>query len=193
METATLKYHSNGCPMLMHSDRLANPLDPALAAHQELTSTRKKTPEIHLAIAHSQFIASLYTDKIDGVSRIVMPSANLRKSLIEGARLNKLGKGIERGVVFMAQSSVLNYDGAKDPEKLWEDTRFRDSRMTVVSRARVLTTRPRFDEWSCEAEIIFDPSQIELGDIEVALKNAGNFIGIGDYRPLFGRYEGVVK
>ena len=47
-------------PLLMHSDRFANPLDKATKAHKELTAKRKKTDADHEAIAKSEWLGSLY-------------------------------------------------------------------------------------------------------------------------------------
>ncbi|MEB4734046.1 hypothetical protein OXV40_33915, partial [Burkholderia contaminans] len=47
-------------PLMMHSDKLANPLAAETKAHRELTGKRKKTDEDHVAIARSEFLAGLY-------------------------------------------------------------------------------------------------------------------------------------
>ena len=69
MQNATIRLTGTAA-MLMHSDRLANPVDPATIKHQELTKVRTKTPEVHEAIMESQFMNSLYLDADD---KIVMP------------------------------------------------------------------------------------------------------------------------
>lgn len=42
MELLTLSIKGTS-PLMMHSDKLANPLHPATKAHRELTSKRKKS------------------------------------------------------------------------------------------------------------------------------------------------------
>ena len=186
MQNATIRLTGTSA-MLMHSDRLANPVDPATIKHQELTKSRTKTPEVHEAIMHSQFINSLY---LDDNEKIVMPAQNIRKCLIEGARFHKRGKDVERGVIFLSEYVPLEYDGPKAPEKLWEKKAFRDIRSVVIQRRRVMTCRPRFNDWACQIDIAFDPSLIDQNDLTVALTKAGDIVGIGDYRPLFGRFHG---
>ena len=186
MESLTVKLKSNG-PMLMHSDRLCNPMAAETKAHKELTSKRKKTDEDFENIAKSEWLSSLYYNEVDG---IFIPIQNIRKSLIEGARLNKLGKGIERGVVFMSMNAKLKYDGPKDLEKLWESGKFTDCRSVVVSRARLMRYRPIFLEWSTdEIELLYNEDVVNPSDIINSWVNAGRMIGLGDYRPLFGKYE----
>jgi len=173
-------------PMLMHSDKLSNPLDPATKAHKEMTSKRKKTDEDLMDIAKSEWMSSLYWDDSMGV---YMPVQNVRKSLIEGARQNKLGKHIERGVVFMDSKLPLEYPGLRDREKMFDDGNFVDARTVVVSRSRLVRYRPIFHEWSFEAEVIFDESVIDKRDILMCWANGGRLIGLGDFRPMYGRYE----
>jgi len=185
MEQITVTLKNNG-PMLMHSDKLSNPLDPATKAHKVLTSKRKKTDDDYEAIAKSEWLSSLYYSDDIGV---YIPMQNIRKSLIEGARFNKLGKHVERGVVFMDSRSKLKYSGPKDPEKLWESGKFTDARSVRVSQARLIRFRPIFTEWQTEdIEILFNPAVIDNADIMAAWTNAGNMVGLGDYRPLFGKY-----
>lgn len=65
METLKLKITGTS-PLMMHSDRLANPLDPATKLHKELTGKLKKVDDDHLAIARSEFIAGCYWNPKDG-------------------------------------------------------------------------------------------------------------------------------
>lgn len=185
MKQATVKIESNG-PMLMHSDKLANPLNPMTKAHKLLTSKRKKTDEDHEAIARSEWLGGLYYDEDIGIH---IPVQNLRKSLIMGARFNKLGRHIERGVVFSADKIKLQYDGPRNPEKLWLDMRFVDARSVVVNRARIMRYRPLFTKWMLSpVEMFYDPAVIDLADILNSFEQAGAMVGLGDYRPLFGKY-----
>ena len=185
MDTLKFKIDSVSA-MLQHSAKFSNPLDPGAKAHKALTSKRKKTDEDHEAIAKSEYMGSLYWDPTIGV---YVPVANFRASLIQGARFNKLGKSVERAVIFMGEKVPLEYDGPTDPDKLFANPDFVDARSVVVQRSRLIRYRPRFNEWSCSLELIFDPSIIEGEDIVTAFENAGALCGVGDYRPLFGRYS----
>lgn len=87
MELVTLRITGTS-PLMMHSDRLANPLNPATKAHKELTGKRKKTDDDHLAIARSEFIAGAYYDEKLG---FYIPGANFDATFLAGAKLQKLG------------------------------------------------------------------------------------------------------
>lgn len=189
MNNLSVKIKSNG-PMLMNGDKLADPLHPATKAHKVLTSKRTKTDEDLEAIAHSKYIHAFYYNEEAGIH---LPTMNIRKSLVEGARLNKQGKNIERGVVFLDHFAPLSFEGPDNPQALWDHGGFMDARTVVVRRNRVMTYRPMFREWSVEeVNVIFDPNVINEDDLLRSWTNAGMMIGIGDYRPdkggIFGRY-----
>jgi hypothetical protein len=174
-------------PMLMHSDRLSDPLSEATKAHKKLTSDRalKKTDEGQVAISRSEFLNSLY---LDDSGRVCMPTLNIRKSLIEGARLHKGGKEVERGVLILDTTVPLEYDGPKNIEKLWEDQRFRDARSVRVGQGRIIRYRPTFKEWSLTVALLVNEEIINTSSLLHYWLDAGAMIGLGDFRPLFGRY-----
>jgi hypothetical protein len=188
-----LKLKINGIsPVLLACDRLADPLDKKTIAHKELTSKRKKTEEDHFAIARSQWEGLLYWDDEIGV---YMPSQNIRASLVGGAKLNKLGMQIKRGTMILEEKITLNYGKKLTVQQLW-DQKYIDRRSVVVSQARVMAYRPKFDVWSLSFEIIYDESILDEKQILSSFENAGKFIGIGGFRPekggIFGRYEILV-
>jgi len=57
-------------PLMMHSDKFANPLAPETKAHKSLTAKRKKTDEDHLAIAKSEFMSGAYYSEKSGIYNI---------------------------------------------------------------------------------------------------------------------------
>lgn len=93
MELLTLSI-KGASPLMMHFDKLANPLHPATKAHKELTAKRKKTKDDHLAIARSEFIAGAYFDSTAG---FFIPGANVDSTFLARAKLQKLGTHWKRG------------------------------------------------------------------------------------------------
>lgn len=189
METIRLKLTSTS-PMLMHSDRFANPLDPATKAHKELTSKRKKTDEDHEQIAVSEFKGSLYIDR-DGP---YLPSMNIEASFVEAAKMQKLGKHAKRALMILEDKVHLQYDGPRDADGLVNDPRFVDMRGVRVSMAKLMRCRPRFSDWSAICTLAFNPEQINMNEVLQIVRNAGALVGVGDFRPRFGRFAvDVVK
>lgn len=190
METIDIKFTGTS-PLLMHSDRLANPLDPATKAHSKLTSKKNKTEDDHYEIARSEWQGGLYFDEKLGP---YLPGDNLRSCLVEGAKLNKKGPEVQQGTIMMANKLRLEYPGPRTVEGLWGDSRFRDARSVVISgRSRLMRYRPVFPDWSVTFTLGYDPEKIDAEKIVFFAENAGRFIGIGDFRPkkggTFGRFE----
>lgn len=178
-------------PMLMHGDKLADPTNPATLRHKELTKQRTKTPEIHAAMAESEWLHSLY---LSSEGKVVMPPLNIRASLIGGAKLNKLGMAIKRGVFFNPSDVIiLKHNGPSDLKKMYESGLFKDVRTVRVGTSRVMRCRPMFPEWSLSITISFDPDVISRRDLEMCFNNAGSYAGLGDFRPMYGRFSCTFK
>lgn len=185
MELLTLRVTGTS-PLMMHSDRLANPLHPATKAHKELTGKRKKVEDDHLAIARSEFIAGAYFDSSIG---IYIPGTNFDATFLAGAKLQKLGTHWKRGALVMTDKAKLLYDGPSSPETLWEDQRFVDCRGVKVGTAKIMRYRPIFLDWATEIEVAINTDVLDLQEARKAISDAGKLIGVCEYRPRFGRFE----
>jgi hypothetical protein len=185
MELLTLKLVGTS-PLMMHSDRLANPLAPETKAHKELTGKRKKTDEDHLAIARSEFIAGAYWDEKTG---FFVPGQNLDATFLAGAKLQKLGTAWKRGALVMTDRAKLIFNGPDTPDALWEDSRFIDVRGVKIGTSKLMRYRPIFLEWSTEATVAFNPEVLDLNEVKKTLADAGALIGTCEFRPRFGRFE----
>jgi len=185
MKNLTVELISNG-PLLIKSDRLANPMAEITKAHKKLTGdTRlKATEEGQLMIAKSEYLASFYDDE-DGIR---LPGINIWKSLVMGARKYKKGQTIEGGVIVLDPMVEFEYDGPRNHIKLWENKKFVDGRTVVIARKRVMCHRPLLTEWKIKVNIVYDPSIIDQENLMMYWTMAGMMCRIGDYRTLFGRY-----
>lgn len=67
-----------------------------------------------------------------------------------------------------------------------------DSRNVMIQRARIIRSRPRFDNWELSFSIINTDERIRGEILKEILSDAGRYFGIGDYHPRFGRFE-VIK
>jgi len=184
MEILKLKIVGSS-PLLMHSDRLANPLLAETKAHKQLTGKRKKTDDDHIAIAKSEFLNSLYFTENAGVH---IPGQNFDATFLAGAKLQKLGTQWKRGALVMTDRARLIYDGPRSPEDLWVDTRFVDCRGVKVGTAKIMRYRPIFMEWAAEVEIAYNPDLLSDDEVRKTVSDAGALIGVCEYRPRFGRF-----
>lgn len=172
-------------PLLMHSDRFANPLDKMSKAHKELTSKRKKTDEDQTAIAHSEFIGGCYWNQKIG---FFMPAQNLDACLLAAAKLQKLGVRFKQAVQVLEDELPLLGKLPETPEKLWESPENIDARGVKVGAAKIIRYRPIFRQWSLNATIVFNEEIVNGSEVKKAIEDAGALIGMGDYRPRFGRF-----
>ena len=192
MQTIRLKLTGQS-PILMHSDRYANPLDASTKAHKVLTGKRKKLDEDHEAIAKSEWVGGLYFDSEIGP---FIPGQNVKSALVNAAKIQKLGAAFKRAVIVLDDKARLEYKGPRTIEGLFADSKFVDVRSVKIGTSRLMRYRPKFAEWSLTVEIMFSPEMVELDDVRRAAENAGLFVGIGDYRPesggSFGRFTAEV-
>lgn len=175
-------------PILLHADTLSDPLSDEAKAFKRVSSKRTKTDSDHEDMARMEYMAGLY---LGNSGQVVIPSRNLVRCLIEGARITKSGPKVERGLVPLATDFDLDYDGPVTPDDLYSDKRF-VSRMTVrVGTARTVRCRPIFKEWGLEAEVMIDETVLSLEDLADIARNSGQMIGLGDYRKGggFGRFQ----
>jgi hypothetical protein len=177
-------------PLIMHSARLSNPLDPAAKALKAVTAKRVKTDEDHERIAQLEHVASLYLDPAIGP---YVPGENIARCLIDGARITRAGKKVERGVFVSSDVNPLSYSGPRDSDGLWADENFRLAASVKVGTQRVMRTRPIFRQWRTQAEGILDPAELSLEEFRQIVTRAGQVVGLGDWRPRYGRFTATVE
>lgn len=57
------------------------------------------------------------------------------------------------------------------------------------TRGRIMVGRGRLDSWRLEFTLTCIDQRATLDDMKSILKYAGNYVGIGSYRPRYGRFE----
>lgn len=174
-------------PMLMHNGRLADPTDPVTREMKRLTSNRKKTDEILLEIKRTEWLGGLYLDE---KKRVAVPVDNVLAVAIAGARKSKLGKQAEAGVYPVGGAAwfTLVYDGPTNIEELYADGRFVDYRGVRNQQNRVMRARPIFRDWKLPIELEYEPDIIDERNLMAAFEQAGALVGLGDFRPRYGRF-----
>lgn len=187
----TVTYTIRGTtPMLMHSERLANPFDPLTKAIKAISGKRKKTEDDLLEMARLEWLGGLYHDDDAGIH---LPGYNLFAALIGGGKIHKLGTAIKRSALVVDDKVPVVFDGAKTPAKLFLDKSFVDMRSVKVGTAKITRCRPIFKKWECTFSLAYDENSIQLSELDQSLTSAGMMVGVGDYRPRFGRFEVVNK
>lgn len=173
-------------PLMMHSERLADPTQPATRELKKLTSKRNKTEEDLLLLKRCEWQGGMYVDE---KGEPAVPVDWILAVLLAGAKKSKQGPLAKAGI-FSGPTAFfpLQYEGPRDIDGLWADGRFCDYRGVAVGQAKVMRARPVFPGWSLTFSVEYDPETIDGETIETALQKAGQLLGMGDYRPRFGRF-----
>lgn len=180
-------------PLLMHNVRLASPMNAYAKRLKALNSKRSKTDEDRIAMARVEFEGGLYFD--DEVGPYI-PGQNVLASLIEGAKIKRWGRKVERGVQVMDFVIPLLYKGPRDIESLWgggDESEFVDIRPVTVQTSKVDRCRPIFRDWAFETELSLDESALDPDDFAEVVQLAGAMAGLGDYRRAYGRFDVELK
>ncbi len=174
----------HGSPLLMHAYRGEKPTK---------TKPRVKTQEYLDGQRKEMWFEALYHDG----QGIYIPSENLERMLVDGARRFRKGESFKEGVMvegvinrlILYPSDSLNAGGKEalgPPEKWWDLPQHRDLRGVVnqAKGSRLDCMRPIFRQWGCKFTVVYESSIVTKEEIEAALTRNK----IGAYRPRFGRF-----
>lgn len=174
-------------PLLMHNGQLADPLNKFSKELKKVSGKKKKTDEDYAEMSRIEFMGGLYTDD---KGRLIIPGEMLEANIVNGAKNTKKGKQARAGIL-VDGNFPLDYDGPKDAAKLFEDENFRYVVGVKVKQARIMRTRPKFNQWGLKFTVHYLPSAFDPAEIIEFVTTAGRVAGLGDNRPRFGRYDVV--
>ena len=178
-------------PLLMHSTTsidTTHPLSRDLKRIQPKNSPRK-TVEARPEMRRLRFVMGMYFDDQIGP---YLPGEMLQACIRDGGKANRLGSEVTRSVLVVEDKAPLIYTGPRDLKSLWAKG-FSDTRSVKVGQARVLRTRPYFAQWAVEFTVSLDEEHLDPHLLKGCIENAGLRVGLGDYRPRFGRFTAEVK
>ena len=176
----------SSAPLLMHNGQTANPLNKFAKAMKQVSSKRVKTDADYEELARLEFAAALYMGQ-DGP---VIPAQCIDAMVTEAAKKQRKGKDA-KAAVYCPDHASLSYDGPRTLDELWADERFRFVTNVRVQTARVVRTRPMFNDWTATIALNFEDGMVNPAELDQWMVIAGNGIGIGDWRPRYGRFEVV--
>jgi hypothetical protein len=155
-----------------------------------VTSNRQKSDEDHEEIGRVEFQGGLYHDEKIGP---YIPVDNLQRVLERGATHQKLEKKFKAVVGIVIPDDVdgyaLQYKGPRGRVELWASEEFRLRKNAGVDRKRIIRTRPRFPVgWKVNFAIEVLGGGVNMENVEQALRDAGLYEGLGDWKPRYGRF-----
>lgn len=179
-------------PLLMHNAQLSNPLNPIARAMKKISAKgARKTEDDYMELAHLEFVGALYLHPDLGP---FIPSDNVFRALVDAGRKRKLGVKVTSGVMVRSNTNPLAYKGPRDVEGLWKDEGFRYQASVKVGQQRVIRTRPIFPTgWATSCEVFLDTQILDFDELQQLVDIAGRLIGLGDWRPKFGRFEATLR
>lgn len=177
-------YHLKSvAPMLQHNGRTANPLDTFSKRMKAVSGKRVKTDADYEELARLEYAAALYMDE----SGPVIPSQCVDAMITEAAKKQRRGKD-SKAAVYCPEHAALQYAGPRTVETLWGDERFRLVANVRVQSARIVRTRPMFPEWTAAVKLHYEDGLVNPAELDQWMTIAGNSIGLGDWRPRYGRF-----
>lgn len=175
------------CPMLQHNGQTADPFNHYAIAIRKFSAkgTKNRTEDETRQMQRIEWEAGLY---LSPEGKPVIPADTVVAALQRSSRTDKLGQKFAAGV-FCFEDSEIEYDGPKSLDAMWESGKFKDARGVVVSRKRIIRIRPRFNNWRADVVVHFNSMVVNESAVREAMVRAGRFVGFGDKRPAFGRFE----
>lgn len=125
----------------------------------------------------------------DEAGTICLPGEYLRQSIIMAAKFRQDPRSPRKSAMDLFKAGVVSLTnlaslGAQEPDYL-------DTRRVMVQRAGVNRTRPAMRiGWKADFELqILTPEYIDQHFLLEVISMAGRLIGVGDFRPTFGRFN----
>jgi hypothetical protein len=175
-------------PIMMHNVRLANPLDPIVKKIKPIAKKRNKTDDDYEQIAWLEFQGGLYWDEEIGV---FVPGWNVQGVIRDAGKLRKLGAAVLRGLSVAEDKIALDTKYPRDLEKMFKTCS--DIRPVTVSTSTTMRCRPHFSPpWSLTFTVNFNSAQLDREQIRELMDDAGKLIGLGDFRPRFGKFDSEI-
>lgn len=178
-------------PTILHNGQAADPLNSFAKKMKKYTSKRNKTDEDHYEMARIEWFSCLY---VNDKGRIVWPADAIERMIIDAAKKTRCGTKAKSGL-WIEGDAVIDYEGPKDPQKLWEynsdisSNKFISRVSAVVNKNKVMRTRPIFRDWELSFVVCYDTDVFNKEEIIGFIKTGGKMVGLSDWRPRYGRFE----
>lgn len=177
-------------PLIMHSCQCVNPLHPISLQLKKYTSKKKKTEDDLKQISDLEWEAGAYWNDDIG---LYIPAENIEATIINGAKANRKGTDVSKYCSVIDIHIPLQYGEHLTKSQLISNYEYRDTRIMVVQRNRVVRTRPRFNRWQIDFSLMYDETKIDVDTIVNAIEYAGQYVGLCDSRPKYGKFVAVVE
>lgn len=122
---------------------------------------------------------------------ICLPGEYLRQSIIMAAKFRQDPRSPRKSAMDLFKAGIVSLTPlASLGSTQWD---YLDSRRVTVQRNGITRTRPAMKMgWKADFELLVNlPEYISANDLRETIESAGRLIGLGDFRPTYGRF-GIV-
>jgi hypothetical protein len=123
---------------------------------------------------------------------LAFPGENLRQAIIMAAKFRQDPRSPRKSAMDLYKAGVVALTPlASFGVKKWD---YEDARRVTIQRSSITRIRPAMKKgWRLDFEFLINlPEYIEANDFREVIESAGRLIGVGDFRPTYGRF-GVVR
>ena len=128
----------------------------------------------------------IYRDSDD---HICLPGEYLRQAVIMAAKFRQDPRSPRKSAMDLFKASVVALtELASLGTDKWD---FLDRRRVLIQRNAITRERPGMKEgWKATIDLmVLTPEYVSLDILSDVLTNAGRLVGVGDFRPTFGRFR----
>ena len=184
MAWQTVQYKwTSSAPLLMHSGQTVDPLNKWSKLKKKISDKKTKTDADREEMARIEFFSSLYLN----AEGPILPADVIDGVVQTASRKTREGQ-TAKSACFCPEHARLEYAGPREAKALWEDDNFRFAANVKMGMSRVVRMRPIFRDWSAVVTLSFEDTLVNLDSIDGWMQRAGPQIGVGDWRPKYGRF-----
>ena len=124
----------------------------------------------------------------DDAGNICLPGEYVRQAVIMAAKFEQDPRSPRKSAMDLFKAGVVNLTELADlGVSQWD---YEDRRRVMVQRNGITRTRPAMKAgWKADVELMVQlPEYIGPDFLRKVLDNAGRLIGVGDFRPTYGRF-----
>jgi len=123
---------------------------------------------------------------------LCIPGEYLRQAIIHAAKFRQDPRSPRKSAMDLFKAGVVSLTALASLGKVEWD--YEDKRRVVIQRNGVNRTRPAMKAgWRADFQLmVLLPEYISRDDLHQVISNAGRLIGLGDFRPTYGRFN-IIK
>jgi hypothetical protein len=120
---------------------------------------------------------------------LAIPGEYVRQSIVHAAKFRQDPRSPRKSAMDLYKAGIVTLTNlASVGKEKWD---YEDKRRVVIQRAGINRTRPALKTgWEAEFQFLVNtPEYISDADLLDVLTRAGQLVGLGDFRPTFGRFQ----